>query len=402
VAALTLAVLGLVLFVTLAAPLVAIREARLRSDAEAQRDKATNAEQAALLERDRANDAQQAALLERDRANDAQQAALLERDKSRQLSANLALDRGVALAEAGQADRGLLWMLEALKTAPENAAGFQRMIRRNLGAWLGQVHKPLRFIDLGRPCSRCALSPDGRSFATGGAVIPGGMPTPISLWDTASGRNLSTLPGAFAPFAFRPDGKALIAYADQSRLVAIELATERVLWTTPPLPEQWPGPIDFTPDGSRVLAQRTDGAGNAWLYRLNVITGKECEELMRSQGYAYIGVAPGGKLAAAGRIENGEAYIDLVDLPSRQSKASWRAGAPGLNQLLFSPDGKSLYVSARDRDMSNYFGRIWALGTQSAASPLMAHTSFGAYSPSADRLLTGLKTSSTCVTRPAA
>src|SRR5262249_16957097 len=155
---------------------------------------------------------------QRDKANNAQQEALLERDKSRQLSANLALDKGVALAEAGQADRGLLWMLEALKTAPPDAEGFQRMIRWNLGAWPGQVHKPLRFMEIG-PCNWLAFSPDGRSFATGASVIPGAMSTPISLWDTASGRKLSTLPGAFAPFAFRPDGKALVAYADQLRLV---------------------------------------------------------------------------------------------------------------------------------------------------------------------------------------
>jgi serine/threonine protein kinase len=220
VAALTLAVLGLVLLVTLAAPLVALREVRLRSDAESQRDKA--------------NHAQQEALLERDRANDAQQEALLERDKSRQLSANLALDKGVALAEAGQADRGLLWMLEALKTASPDAEGFQRMIRWNLGAWLGQVHRPLRFVDLGGPCNWCDFSPDGRSFAAGLNGGPLAPSTPIGIWDTASGRKLSIFPGAFPTFAFRPEGKTLIAYADLSHLMAIDLASGQELWKTPP------------------------------------------------------------------------------------------------------------------------------------------------------------------------
>src|SRR5262249_56082511 len=92
-----------------------------------------------------------AALVANKRANDAQQEALLERDKSRQLSANLALDKGVALAEAGHADRALLWMLEALKTAPPDAAGFQRMVRWDLGAWRGQGHKPLPFSALRGP-----------------------------------------------------------------------------------------------------------------------------------------------------------------------------------------------------------------------------------------------------------
>jgi WD40 repeat protein/serine/threonine protein kinase/tetratricopeptide (TPR) repeat protein len=356
VAALTLAVLGLVLLVTVAAPLVALREAGLRSDAEA-------------------------------RASDARAAEA----RATQLSANLALDKGVALAEAGQAGRGLLWMLEALKTAPQDAEGFRKMIRWNLGAWLGQVHKPLRFIDLGGSCNWSAFSPDGRSFAAGRTVNSDSksISMPISLWDTASGQKLSTLPGAFAPFAFRPDGKALIAYVDQSRLVAIDLATGRVLWTTLPLSGQWGGVIDFTPDGSTVLAQRVDNAGSAWLYRLNVLTGKERGEPMRGRG--LIAEAPGGKLAAAGRTENGEVYIDLVDLPSGRRTASWRADAPTLNQLLFSPDGKSLYVCASEilYKASSYFGRIWALGTQRAASPLMARTSFGAYTPSADRLVTG-------------
>jgi WD40 repeat protein/tetratricopeptide (TPR) repeat protein len=331
-----------------------------------------------------------AALVANKRANDAQQQALLERDRSRQVSANLALDKGLALAEAGHADRGLLWMLEALKTAPEDAEPFKRMIRWNLGAWLGQVHKPLYFIDIGGSYNSCVFSPDGKSFAVGKTVIPGSLDKPIDLWDIASRRKFSTLAGAFAPCAFRPDGKALIAYADQSRLVAIELASERVLWTTPPLPGQGASTLDFSADGSLILAHRWDDAGSGWLYRLNVLTGKESAEPIR--GWERIGVAPGGQWAAAGRTEKGEAYIDLLDLPSGRRTASWPAGAPALHQLVVSPDGKSLYVSAREGDAfkgSSFFGRIWALGTQKAASSLMPHTGTGAYAPSADRLVTG-------------
>jgi hypothetical protein len=143
------------------------------------------------------------------------------------------------------------------------------------------VHKPLRFSEIGRSTNSYAFSPDGKSFAAGETVIPGSIPTPISLWDTASGRKLSTLSGAFAPFAFRPDGKALIAYADHARMVAIELASGRVLWTTQTLPGALADRIEFSADGSMVLELRWDGSGNAWLYRLNVLTGKECAELLR-------------------------------------------------------------------------------------------------------------------------
>ena len=319
-------------------------------------------------------------------SQEAQQRAFAERDNSRRLSAGLALDKGVALAETGHADRGLLWMLESLQTAPENADAFKKMIRLNLGAWLGQVHKPLRFIDTGGSWNYYSFSPDGKSFAAGETVIPGSIPTPISLWDTASGRKLSTLSGAFAPFAFRPDGKALIAYADHARIVAIELASGRVLWTTQPLPGAVADQVGFSADGSMVLAFRWDDSGNAWLYRLNVLTGKECAELLR--GWGRIAVAPGGKLAAAGRTEKGEAYIDLVDLPSGQRTASWPVGGPRLSVLVFSPDAKSLYVSAYEDDWDKGTGRIWALDTQRATGPLMAHTLYGTFTPSANRLVT--------------
>ena len=93
------------------------------------------------------------------------QTALEQRDHSRRQSAGLALDKGIALAQEGHADRGLLWMLEALKTAPEDAEGFRKMVRFNLGAWLGQVHKPLGIFDIGRMSGEVAFSPDGSSFA---------------------------------------------------------------------------------------------------------------------------------------------------------------------------------------------------------------------------------------------
>ena len=141
------------------------------------------------------------------------------------------------------------------------------MVRWNLGAWLGQVHKPLRIIDTGGPCNHLAFSPDGRSFATGYVPHDRANATPIDLWDTASGRKLSSLPGAFAPFAFRPDGKVLVAHRGQwRRMVAVDLATGRVLWTTADLPGEPGRAIHFSPDGSTLLADRDYGSSrDTWV-----------------------------------------------------------------------------------------------------------------------------------------
>ena len=128
---------------------------------------------AALVANKRANDLRELASLEAHRAErnareahqaekvavEAQRQALLERDHSRQLSADLALDKGIALAQEGHADRGLLWMLEASKTAPDDAEGFRKMVRWNLGAWLGQVHKTAQDHRYGRSVQSPRLQP---------------------------------------------------------------------------------------------------------------------------------------------------------------------------------------------------------------------------------------------------
>ena len=333
-----------------------------------------------------------AALVANKRANDAQRQALVERDRSRHLSAGLALDKGFALAEAGNADRGLLWMLEALKTAPDDAADFRKAVRWNLGAWLGQVHNPLKIIDNRGQCNWSAFSQDGKSFATGNCIYLGdpSITIPVSVWDTASGRKRVTLPGAFGPFAIRPDGKAVVAHADPRRLVAIELATGRVLWTTEPLPGRGGDLIDFSTDGSTVFAIcYDDKSADAWLVRLDGATGQQRGEPLR--GWGRMAVSPGGSLVAAGRTEKGETYIDLVDMASGRRTASWRAGNKTISKLAFSPDEKSLYMSVLEGDLfkgGSHFGQIHVSGTGRATSPVMANTDIAVYAPSADRLVT--------------
>ena len=335
-------------------------------------------------------EAQRIAVKAQDVAERAQKQALLERDNSRRLSAGLALDKGIALAQEGHADRGLLWMIEALKTVPEDAEEFRKTVRWNLGAWLGQVHKALRIIETGR-LNKLAFSPDGRSFAMSYVPLDQSRVTPIDLWDTASGRKLSTVPGAFAPFAFRPDGKVLAAYADLRRMVAIDLNTRRVLWTSPALTGEHGLEIAFSADSSTVLAtrQRPRLSNSEWHLRLDAVTGQQRGEPMSVPGIQA--VAPDATRLAVERIENGVTYIDVLDLPSRRRKASWRVNGHRNSGLVFSPDGKLLFVSRNSGDIfdpKSHFSQIWDVGTGEPTSLLMAVTTGAVYAPSGDRLLT--------------
>ncbi len=103
-------------------------------------------------------------------------------------------------------------------------------------------------------------------------------------------------------------------------------------------------------------------------------------------------VAPDGRTVATGRIENGELYIDMLDLPSGRRKGFWRAGAWALLDLRFSPDGKSLYGAIPEGDgikgFRGHFAQIWDSSTGKPTSRVIAGTSGAIYTPSADRLVT--------------
>jgi eukaryotic-like serine/threonine-protein kinase len=340
--------------------------------------------------------------LDRKDAIDARREAIKERDNSRRLSSRLTLDKGIALAQGGHADRGLLWMLQALRNAPEDAGQFRSTVRWNLGAWLGQVPKPLGIIDTGGLCDYVAFSPDGNLFATGFSPFDRAIATPIDVWDPASGRKLSSLPGAFAPFAFRPGGQVLLAHADQWRMVALEPVTRRVLWTTPRLPGDWGELIGFSPDGSTVFASRhdSDRLGNAWLLQLDAATGQQRGEPIRGRG--KLAVAPDGRTAATFHIESGEVHIDVYELPSGRRTSSWPTGKSDVRQPLISPDGKAVFVVFVYGDafsLNSFAGQIWGTATGRPVSPLMARTDSAMYVPSADRLLT--KTESSILVRDA-
>jgi hypothetical protein len=265
--------------------------------------------------------------------------AVHERDRSRRLSASLALDKGIALAQAGHPDRGLLWMLEALETAPDDAEDLHKAVRWNLGAWLGQVHKPLYILDLGSHCDYIALSPDGQTLATGYNSFARENAPAIDLWDSASGRKRSTLTGTIAPFQFRNDGNALIAYADPGHMVAVDLQSRRVLWTTPRLPGDRGESIKLSPDGRTVFASRHAmyGINASWVLQLGVDTGQAIAEPIVGRG--KMAVAADGRSVAFFEIIDGVAFLLVHELPSGGGSPPGRSASPTSRRWNSAPTG---------------------------------------------------------------
>ncbi len=329
--------------------------------------------------------------LDRQDAIAARRQAVEQRDKSLQFSASLALEKGIALGEEGRADYGLHWMLEALETAPSDAVRFRKTVLWNVGAWLGQVHKPLRISEKVDTVTDIGFSPDGKMFATGFDPRDRERATPIALWDTASGTKIKTLAGAFAPLAFSADGKIVFAVAEPASVAAVEIATARVLWKTPALDGESMLAIDVTPDGSAVLARRGRPDELAeWFFRLDAASGQPRGKPLRLPGIDAVN--PSGTIGAGYRIADGELGIALYELTGGRQLRSWPSAGSRADWMQFSPDGGALYGSmyrAGPRNQSDVFvAQAWDAARGKEIGPLMASTIVGLYTPASDRLLT--------------
>ena len=159
--------------------------------------------------------------------------------------------------------------------------------------------------------------------------------------------------------------------------MAVDLATGRVLWTTADLPGEPGRAIHFSPDGSTLSCGSRDYETQAeyGLIRLDVVTGQQRGEPMRGRG--WMAVAPDGRTVATGRLENGEAYIDVYDLPSgRRTGILANRPASTAAGCVFSPDGRSLFGSLLEvvgnGSKNTGFGQFWDPATGRPTSPLMA------------------------------
>jgi eukaryotic-like serine/threonine-protein kinase len=182
------------------------------------------------------------------------------RTSSQRLSSNLALDRGIALGESGEASRGLHWMVEAFRTAPEDAAYLRSAALRNVEAWSVQVPTPLASFPVPEPIVASSIGPDGRValFGNHGA---------LSLWDRTDGR-LRQFPSRFAPDAavsatFSPDGRLVLAWGsgDAAQLWSVADGDRPGLALDHP---KGVSAAAFRPDGKAVLTVGRNGVARFW------------------------------------------------------------------------------------------------------------------------------------------
>ncbi len=153
--------------------------------------------------------------------NDLRKQAEVARHVAEETSADLALQRGVQMCEAGDAALGLLWLAHALDLTPEDSA-IKRVIRVNLASWSSQIAQLSTCVQHDDWVRCVAFSPDGKHAASG---TEGGM---VRIWNTADGSLLFDPLEVGAPVRtvlFAGRGRTLITAAESGRVEFWDAAT---------------------------------------------------------------------------------------------------------------------------------------------------------------------------------
>ena len=304
----------------------------------------------------------------REEADEARAGVVQSRDRLRSQAADLALERGLSLAERGEVAKGLHWMLEGLRLAPEEANDLRRVARVNLATWSRRLHAPRRvYVGGSAEVRSIALDPDGRRlFAADKRGI-------VRFWDTATGAGVGpglSHPGLVRALAVSPDGRSLVAVGAEKVTRIWRLEGEP---TSTSLPH--PAPVvfaAFAPDGRTLLTGCEDGVARIW----DVASVSLVKEFVRGE------VTRGGFVGPDGQWR-------LVQV--RGPVASIRDGAGGrhgndllhwgdITALAIKDGGESIVTSTSDR-----MNRIWRSSdlhlieefTATAVSESMAFTPDG-------------------------
>jgi WD40 repeat protein len=278
---------------------------------------------------------------ERQLTDDARRGALQSEDaerrarhESRVLSANLLLERGVNLCEAGEYGPGLLWLARVLDAAPVNDTGLTRSARLLMAGWGRQLRLPLAVYQHDDEVQTAALSKNGVYLA-----------------------------------------------AAVGNLVYLR-STDRTKTCGPPLAHGGPvSAVEFSPDGGSLATASADGTVRIW----NVPSGTpRCDPIRHQGSIVCLAFGAGGKfvLSAGG---DGRAHLwDGADGSPRGEAFHHRAA---ITAAALNPDGRQLATGGADG-----FARLWDVATGRELFGPLGHddqVSTLAFSPDGRILATG-------------
>jgi len=239
-----------------------------------------------------------------------------------------------------------------------------------------------------------AISPDGKTLASGAGDFGGKEPGDIILWDAAKGVALRTLKGHRAAplgLAFSPDGKNLYSGGfDGSVRVWDAVSGQEIAVLTGH--KGFVRRVHVTPDGKFIISGGLDSTIRFW----NRESLKEEKQMVtnRHEGFGTSTLSPDGKwLITSSRpsVEPDPAIVTVWDVTAGKEKTTISGPTRKVGGLIISPDNKLL---ATGGGWTNEFGevKIFDLATGKELATFLDHREWiggMAFTPDSRWLATG-------------
>ncbi len=281
------------------------------------------------------------------------------------------LDRGIALARAGEIDQGLLWMADSIRRAPAERPDLLRLARDNLDAW-GASTIPIRAIlEHQAIINQAVYSPDGS------AILTGSNDGTAQFWDATTGRPLR-------PPIRHGDQVLCVAISRDGRLLATGGADRRArLWEAgsgmpigPPLFHGEPvKSVAFSPDGRLLATRSRDRVAQVW----DLASGRPVGPSSDRGAIRDVRFSPDGRSLATGGEDGVVRFWSTRDL--RPEPRELDTGAP-LDGIVFGP--KPGLIATWQADGT---ARVWDADSGRAITPPIPNGDAPLFSPDGKLLL---------------
>jgi WD40 repeat protein/serine/threonine protein kinase len=320
--------------------------------------------------------------------------ARAQRRRATELAAGATFDRGIALCEQGERDRGLFKLAEGLRLIEERGTDVRpsplgRTIRATIADWLSRSQVLAGFLPHDAAVEALAISPDGRFAATGS------QDRTARLWSTSDGRLIATLHHAAAvrSVQFVPGsdrlltiaGNAAILWDPRSEAMLRAFAHPSAVLTAEVHPGgrslvlagvegvarivdaasgsrigavlRHQGPIRLVrflpPDGRTLLTASDDRTARLW----RSDTGQPHGAVIPlTDSPVCVSTAPGGRSVMIG-CQDGTAR--LWDSVTGRAKGAVLRHDAEVTSGQFRSDGRMLVTASRDRSV-----RVWEVGEE--------------------------------------
>ena len=284
--------------------------------------------------------------------------AEVQRDEARR-QANIAQSRALAAQAVNQVDNQLdlahLLSLESLASADTAEA------RGSVLTGLVANPQLARYLHDGPPrVYSLDVSPDGKRIAAAG------YSGAITIWDASTGQPLGPLAGEVGDtgVAFAPDSRTLASYGGHG-VTLWDVESRHALGSPLSRSGQSAGvsSLAFSPDSATIATTRYEGTVDIWDVASRLPLG---EPLAVDEVFADILVdavfSPDGSILAIGSRDG---TILLWDVEAGRQRGLPLEGQGPVNQLAFSPDGRTL-AAAGDRVI------LWNLEERVPSEPLVS------------------------------